>query len=594
MSTLMMLGTIGVLGFFCQWLSHRVRLPAILFLLLTGILLGPISGLLDPDALFGDLLFPYISFSVAVILFEGALTLRRSELQDIGAPVRNMVSVGVLISAVIMAAAAYVLVGLSWQISALFGAIMVVTGPTVIVPMLKTVRPNRRVADVLRWEGIVIDPIGALFAVLVFEWIVVQKTASGLDSVFLIFVQTILVGLFFGLLVGFLFGLLLRQHQIPEGLQNFASLAMVCFAFAASEALAHESGLLAVTVMGVLLTNMKGVHVHSILEFKEDLTVVFVSMLFVILAARIDFAAFANLGWNAILLLLVMQFIARPLKVAVSFLGSGFTWREQALISWIGPRGIVAAAVSAVFALRLEEVSLEGADQLVPLAFLIIIGTVVLQSLTARPLARMLKIAEPTTPGVMIVGSNKFSIAVANALQKEQVRTLICDTRWDALRHARLSGLETYYGNPSSDHAHIHLSISDYGTMLGLSNHREYNVMQAARFRSEFGARNVLVLPPNHDAERSFKHAASSLSSGRNFLDPEYSYLNLRRMMDGGANIKVTELSDEYTFEDWQGDNAKALPLFCLKANGDLTFYADDEVVNAPEGSRLFALRQKS
>ncbi len=592
MNALMMLGTIGMLGFFCQWLSAKVKLPAILFLLLTGILLGPISGILNPDALFGDLLFPYISFSVAVILFEGALTLRRSELADIGRPVRNMVTLGVLVSAALMTAAAHYLVGLSWQVSALFGAIMVVTGPTVIVPMLKTVRPTQRVADVLRWEGIVIDPIGALFAVLVFEWIVVQETASKFDSVLIIFSQTILVGLAVGLLIGFLFGLLLRQHQIPEGLHNFASLAMVCFAFAASEAMAHESGLLAVTVMGVLLANMKDVHIHSILDFKEDLTIVFVSALFIVLAARIDFGAFAALGWSALLLLVAMQFVARPLKVALSFLGSDFNWRERALVAWIGPRGIVAAAISSVFALRLQEMNLDGADQLVPLAFLIIIGTVVLQSLTARPLAKLLKIAAPDTQGVLIVGANKFSIEVARVLHKEGVEVIICDTRWDALRPARLAGLKTYYGNPSSDHANLHLNTTSYGVMLGLSNHREYNVMQAARFRSEFGARNVLLLPPNYSPDRKFKHAASPTNSGRHFLGPDGSYLKLRRMMENDAVIKVTELSHEYTFSEWRADNADATPLFAILPEGQLSFDTEDEDLRAPVESRLFALRE--
>lgn len=593
MSSLLLLGAIGLIGFLCQWLSNHLRLPAILFLLVSGILLGPVLGVLDPDALFGDLLFPYISFSVAVILFEGALTLRRSELSEIGKPVRNMVTVGVLISAVLMACTAHFVINLSWQLAALFGAIMVVTGPTVIVPMLKTVRPTKKVADVLRWEGIVIDPIGALFAVLVFEWIVVLETAEQLDSVFLIFAKTILVGMFLGLAAGYLFGLLLRQHRIPEQLQNFASLALVCFTFALSEALAHESGLLSVTVMGVLLANMKDVHIHSILDFKEDLTIVFVSALFIVLAARLDFAGFTELGWQALILLVVMQFVARPLKVAVSFWGSDFNWREKALVSWIGPRGIVAAAVSAVFALRLEEISFPGAEQLVPLAFLIIIGTVVLQSLTARPVAKLLGIAQPETHGVLIIGANDFSVQLAEALKKVEVKSLICDTRWDSLRQARISGLDTYYGNPSSEHANLHLSFTDYGYLLGLSNHREYNVMQASRFINDFGVRNVFVLPANHDSERNFKHAASPRNSGRNLLDSEYTYAKIRKMMAAGASIKVTEISEEFNYERWLESNADARALFAIKPNGSISFDTQDKELDAKPGSQLFYLSPK-
>jgi len=273
MSSLLTLGLIGLIGFLCQWFSYKVKLPAILFLLLVGILLGPVFGVFNPNELFGDLLFPFISLSVAVILFEGALTLKRNELKEIGRPVRRMVTVGVIVNGAIMTIATYYIIGLSWGLSALFGALMVVTGPTVIMPMLKTVRPTPKIADVLRWEGIVIDPIGALIAVLVYEWIVVQESTAGISEIFYVFGATVAVGFALGLAAGYLFGLLLRNHYIPEKLHNFASLAVVCFVFAASDSLLHESGLLAVTVMGMVLANMRDVHVHSILEFKEDLTV---------------------------------------------------------------------------------------------------------------------------------------------------------------------------------------------------------------------------------------------------------------------------------------------------------------------------------
>lgn len=590
MSALLMLALIGLIGFLCQWLSAWVRLPAILFLLLIGILLGPVFSVLNPSELFGDLLFPYISLSVAVILFEGALTLKRRELKEIGNPVRKMVTYGVLVTAGIMTVAAHYLVGLSWSISALFGAIMVVTGPTVIIPMLKTVRPVAKVGQVLRWEGIVIDPIGALFAVLVFEWIVVQQTAVGIGEIFTVFLGSVATGLIIGLAAGYAFGLLLRHHLIPESILNFASLSFVCFVFAIADTLMHESGLLAVTVMGILLANMRGVHIHSILDFKEDLTIVFVSTLFIVLAARVDFGAFASIGWSAILLFFVMQFIARPIKVAISFAGSDFTWRERAMVSWIGPRGIVAAAVSAVFALRLESLGVPGADKLVPLAFLIIIGTVVFQSLTSRLVARMLGVAQPATHGVLIVGANPLSIQIAEALNRADVETVVCDTSWDHLRAARIAGIRTYYGNPSSDHAALHLSLEPYGYMLGLSNHHEYNVTQAAHFRSEFGAREVFVLPPNQSSERVHKHVTSANNSGRMLLDMDHHYLELKQRINKGAVVKSTDLSEAYTFEQWLADNPHARVLFAIQPNSDISFDTIDKAIQAPAGSKLFSL----
>ena len=590
MSSLLTLGLIGFIGFLCQWFSYKVKLPAILFLLLSGLVLGPVFGVFDPNELFGDLLFPYISLSVAVILFEGALTLKSSELKEIGTPVRRMVTIGVLVSMLLMTFATHYLVGLPWDLSALFGALMVVTGPTVIMPMLKTVRPIPKIADVLRWEGIVIDPIGALFAVLIYEWIIVQQSAAEFSEIFYVFGGTVVVGMAIGLVAGYLFGLLLRKHVIPESLQNFASLSFVCMVFAVSDSLMHESGLLAVTVMGMLLANMRGVHIHSILEFKEDLTIVFVSTLFIVLAARLDFAGFTSLGWSALLLLVVMQFIARPLKVALSFWGSDFNWREKALVAWIGPRGIVAAAVSAVFALRLEEIGLEGAEKLVPLAFLIIIGTVVFQSLTARPMAILLKVAMPKTHGVVIVGANQLSVAIAEALQKVEVDSLICDSNWEQLKDARILGIATYYGDPSSDHAQMHLNLSPYGYMLGLSNHFEYNVIQANRFRESFGARKVHVLPPNQSAGRFHKHIASAQNSGRILFGEDCSFSVLRKEMRDGGVIKVTELSDAYPYKQWQADNESAKMLLALLPNGELSFDTVDVPLFAENGSKLFYL----
>jgi len=590
MSSLLTLGLIGVIGFLCQWGSHRVKLPAILFLLIAGILLGPVFSVFDPDILFGDLLFPYISLSVAVILFEGALTLERSDLKDIANPVRRMITVGVAVSAILMTLATHYVMQLSWPLSALFGAIMVVTGPTVIMPMLKTVRPTTKIADVLRWEGIVIDPIGALIAVLVFEWIVVQESTAEFSEIFYVFGGTVLIGLTIGLVAGYLFGLLLRNHSIPERLHNFASLALVCGVFAVSDSLMHESGLLAVTVMGVLLANMRDVHVHSILEFKEDLTIVFVSALFIVLAARLDLQGFVSLGWSGLVLLLLMQFVVRPLKVALCFYGSDFSWREKAMVSWIGPRGIVAAAVSAVFALRLEELGLAGADRLVPLAFLIIIGTVVLQSLTARPMANLLGVAMPNTHGVLIIGANPLSISVAQALVKADVDYLICDTNWEKLRNARIDGLKTYYGDPSSEHAQMHIDTNPYGYMLGLSNHFEYNVTQANSFKDEFGARNVFVLAPNQSSERFKRHVARTQKSGRILFSEEASFNHLKNRINDGCVIKMTELNTEYTYQQWLNDNDSSLLLFALLENGDLEFDTTDNKLNLDSGCKLFYL----
>ena len=578
------------MGFACQWLADYLKLPAILFLLVVGIALGPIFSILNPDQLFGDLLFPYISLSVAVILFEGALTLSRHQLKEIGRPVMNLISFGMLINALITTLAAKYIIGLSWELSALFGAIMVVTGPTVIMPMLRAVRPQPRIGDALRWEGIVIDPIGALFAVLVYEFIVVQQQNIGASEIAEVFLSTIAVGVVTGLASGYLFGLLIRGHKIPEGIQNFAALALVCFVFSLSDSIMHESGLLAVTLMGVVLANMRDVNTRSILGFKEDLTVVLVSVLFIVLAARIEFEGFVTLGWGALLLLLVMQLVARPLNVLASFWGSGFSWQEKALVAWIGPRGIVAAAVVAVFAIRMEDLGYSDAELLVPLAFSIIIGTVFIQSLTSRKLAMLLGVGLPSTPGVIIYGANRFSIELASTLYTLGAAVMVCDTNWDKLRPVRLLGLKSYHGNPSSKHAQKHLKLDSFGLFLGLANHHEANIVQANRFKEEFGERGVFILPAHQSHGNLERNIAIEDFSAQPLFGEDFDGFELQRLLSNGSSVKATRLSAQFNLEQWQEKSPESALLAILKSDGELIFNVSGKEVLAEAGDQLVYL----
>ncbi|MBG4175116.1 sodium:proton antiporter, partial [Pseudomonas aeruginosa] len=409
---LLALGGIGAAALLSQWLAWRLRLPAILFLLLSGIVAGPLLGWLDPDEMFGPLLFPLVSLAVALILFEGSLTLHFSEWKEIGTVVHRMVTIGALSTWGVIALAAHYLLDFSWEMALLFGTLTLVTGPTVIVPMLRVVRPKAAVANILRWEGIVIDPIGALLAVVVYSFIISSGEGEGWLHSLQTFGGVILCGSLFGILGGWALGIVLRRHWLPDYLHNLATLAAVLGVFIASNRVMHESGLLAVTLMGMGLANMKGVDVRQILHFKENLSVLLISGLFILLAARLDINALLGLGPAALLVLLLIQFVARPLNVALSTWGSPLSWRERALLSWIAPRGIVAAAVSAIFAIRLSAEGHAQAALLVPLTFLVIIGTVVLQSATARPLARLLKVAEPSPSGYLIVGATPVGRAI--------------------------------------------------------------------------------------------------------------------------------------------------------------------------------------
>lgn len=540
---LLLVCILGV-GFLAQWLAWRVKLPAILFLLLAGILMGPVVGVLAPDKLLGPLLFPIVSLAVSVILFEGSLTLRFSELPDIGRAVRGLVTYGAVIAVLMLAVAAHYFAGLSWEVALLFGALTCVTGPTVIAPMLRTVRPNARIANTLRWEGIVIDPLGALFAVLVYEAIVSRQQGHTLG----IFLAVIASGVVIGLLAAWTLAFLLRRQLIPEYLQNYGALVAVLLAFSLSNAITHESGLLTVTVMGIALGNMRGVHIDDILDFKENLTTLLVSSLFILLAARLSWPLPDGMLGAGIAIFIVAQLIVRPVTATIASIGSTLNWRERALIAWVAPRGIVAAAVSALFALKLDALGMEGAKALVPLVFILIIGTVVLQSATARPLARWLKVAEPDPTGVLIYGADQAARVIARALADAGFQVIVADEHWDSIKHARMEGLQTFFGYPASAYAERHLDLTGIGRLLAMSTNRERNALACVYYRQEFGRGKVYRLSnDNGEATGSRLQMGGDLSAPALFGDEMTHERFLERLVEGWR-IKSTRLTSTF---DW-------------------------------------------
>ena len=541
---------VGIVSIACQYLAFMLKLPAILPLLLAGLVLGPVTGVLDPDALFGDLLFPLVSLAVAIILFEGALTLKLSDLAGHGTMVRNLCTLGALVTWLIATPAAYYVLGMPMQMAALFGAIVTVTGPTVIVPMLRSVRPNTRISNILRWEGIVIDPIGALLAVLVYEYIVASQDA--VEHALLIFLKVVAIGFGLGSLMGYFLGTLLRNNWVPHYLRNTAVLTLMLGAYAASDLLSHESGLLTVTVMGIWMANMKGLDVDDILEFKETLSVLLISALFILLAARLEFATLAQLGWGALVVLAAIMFIARPLSVFLSSPGSGLNWRELAMLSWIAPRGIVAAAVSALFALKLDELGLAKSELLVPMVFLVIIATVVLQSLTSKPIAKLLGVRAPYPNGYLLFGGGKFARMLAKDLMEKEIPIIIADTNWDAIREARMEGIPTYYGNPISEHASLTMDVSKVGKVLVLSPYKQLNPLVTYHFEHLLGKGSVLGLSHGVQEGRASHQVSEEYAKKLELFSEGATYSRLASLVAKGATIRTTRLTEEFTIEDYK------------------------------------------
>ncbi|NNL57086.1 MAG: sodium:proton antiporter [Pseudomonadales bacterium] len=586
---------IVLVGMLCQWLAWRVRLPAILFLLIAGLAAGPVLGWLQPDALFGDLLMPMVSLSVAIILFEGSLTLNVKEVREVSVVVQRMVTVGALVTWVIVAIATRVIFDFSWQVSALFGAVVIVTGPTVIVPMLRSVRPSRKLANILRWEGIAIDPIGALMAVITYEFILASAGQAAFSHVLQLFLLTLATGLIVGLVSGYVLGKLLENNLIPEYLHNLAALSLVLVAFSFSNMLKHESGLLTVTIMGMWLANRPNLDIHPILNFKEHLSVLLISVLFIVLAARIDLQQLFDVAWQALALLLVIQLLARPAKIFVSTLGQDLSWQEKGLLAWIAPRGIVAAAISAIFAERLIALGYQDAQLLVPLTFSVIIGTVVLQSATASYIARKLGVAEPEPKGFLFVGANAFARSLAQELTKLELRCVVADSNWDNIRQARMIGLETFYGNPVSEHADIHLDLSGIGGLLAMSHQRYVNVIAAIHYSADFGEQRVFRLASSNDRRRAEKHTVSGSFQGAQLFNEEITYSDVLAKMNRGATIKATSLTEEFDWSHYQEKYADTrLPLLVVDAKSNAQPFVVGKSIQPQPGSTILALVDES
>jgi len=528
--------------------SERLGIPAILPLLVIGFLAGPISGLLDPDALFGDLLFPAVSLGVGLILFEGALTLRLSDIRGAGRIVARLISVGVLVTVAVAAAAAHLALGLDWRLALLFGAIVSVSGPTVIVPLLRSVRPSERLGRILHWEGILVDPIGAALAVIVFEAILAGADAPDRPVVHLL--GLVASGIGIGALAGIALAEVLKRHLLPDFLRDVATLAAVLLVYALADSVADEAGLVAVTAMGMTLANIPGVPREEILDFKESLSVLIISVLFIVLAARVDLAAFAMLGPNIAAVLAAVLVLARPLAALAATLSTDLAWRERGLLGWLMPRGIVAAAVSALFGYRLEQAGIAGAELLVPLTFSVIVATVVIHSLTGRPLAKLLQVAMPEASGVLIVGGNPVARAFAEALQNLGVKVVLADASYHQVRLARMAGIPTFLGSPVSEHADRQLDLVGIGMMLALSRQPSLNALACMRYRAEFGSGNVYTIRREESAIDPDSESVPFSFRGRWLFDSAMTLDRLERELAADKRIRVASITQAYTIED--------------------------------------------
>jgi len=591
--TLQSLTLIVASGIIAQWVAWRIGLPSILLLLIAGFLLGPVSGLLKPDDLAGGLLMPVVSLSVALILFEGGLSLKFSEIKTTGHVVRNLVTTGALITLVLAATTARFLLGWEWGQALLFGSILTVTGPTVIAPLLRHVQPSRQIASILKWEGIVIDPIGAMFALLVFEVVTLGVGAhhSPVTEVLLASAKIVGIGSFAGAAGAGLLIFLLRRYWIPDYLQNPFTLMVVVVAFTGSNSLQHESGLFAVTLMGVILANQKWVKTGHILEFKENLRVLLIAVLFVVLAARVERSQIEDMPWlGASLVLLVLVIFVRPAAVILSSLRSPLSLRERAFVASIAPRGIVAAAIASLFADKLASEGFVQSGQLVPVIFFIIVGTVAIYGLGASPLAKLLKVSNPDPQGCLIVGAHPFARAVAKTLAADGFRTVVVDSNRNNVATAKLEGIEAHYGSVLSSEIEEELDLAGIGRLLALTPNSEINSLACLHFKHHFGTENTFHLPTHDNPNKRDKTVSPTLKNRILFSQP-ITYGELTNAFASGATVKKTNMTEEFTFEDFRSQYTDPVsPLFLITAQNRLRVFSTDSDLKPSPGDKLVSL----
>ncbi len=583
--------SVAVLGGLAQWLGWRLRLPAILLLLLFGMAAGPDGlGLVRTDEMFGDLLLPFVAVSVAILLFEGALTLHVPELGERFGVVAKLVTLGTVITWAFGTLGARYLLEMSWTLALLVGAVLTVTGPTVVLPLLRQIRPTGPGGAILKWEGILIDPIGAVLAVLVFEGLLDGAVLGAFGGI----ATTIVAGTVFGALPAWILVVCLARFWIPDHLHSASALGLALLGYALANQFQHEAGLLAVTVMGVILANQKRVDISHITEFKENLQVLLISTLFILLAARVSWAELTELGAREFLFLGMLVVLVRPLVVAACTWGSGLPRPDRIFVSAMAPRGVVAAAVTAVFALRLEEEGFAGAERLVPIIFFVIAGSVAIYGLVGRPLAIRLGIAQLNPGGVLLIGAHRFGRGLARALMELEVPVMVVDTNARLIGEARMEGLPVYHGSVLSEQTDEELDLPGIGKVFALTPNDEVNALSARRFVHLFGRRNTFQLAP---ADRTGEGAArlSAEFRARSLFGASATFDEIDRRVREGAEFRATPLTDVFGLKEWRDEHGpEAIPLLSVSDAGEVTVATKDQKLDPRAGETLLALMPTS
>lgn len=602
------LAGIIILGIIAQWFAWKFKIPAILPLILIGLFIGPISTLISQDGnkwiepvwngefgLFpGERLFNFVSLAISLILFEGGLTLKKEEIKNVGPVIYKLITLGSFTTLIVAAVAAHYVIGLNWPLSFLFSSLIIVTGPTVITPILRNLPIKKDISTILKWEGILIDPIGALVAVLVFEFISVggEHGSRYTQEALIEFGKIIIIGFSIGFTSAYAFSMALKQKLIPHYLLNVVALALVLGVFVLSDLFANESGLLAVVIMGMVLGNMKLDALKDVLYFKETISILLISILFILLSANIDMADLALIyNWKSLILFIIIVLIVRPLGVFLSSNNSDLQKKEKIFISWVGPRGIVAAGIASLFGLKLTMQGVENANYITPLVFMIVMGTVLLNATTARLVARITKVLLIKSEGILIIGASESARLIATYLMNNNRRVVLIDSNPTHISNAKKANLEAIECDIHSDQLVENIELNDIGFLMALTGSNSINEYAISKLKSHFGEEGAFRLisseemrdPKNNPVHGLFSHTDDYINISEVVRD--YPFIN---------DIEITSHEHYEKLLDATRKEIKTIPLFIKDNDNEIHIIpSDSDQIPVESGYKMMYLGKK-
>ena len=586
--------SVAVAGVGAQWVAWRLKLPAIVLLFATGLAIGPGLQILRPTIDFGPGLQPIIGLAVAIVVFEGGLALDLRELRAASEGVWRLTAVALPISFVLASLAAAVVGGMDWRPAVLFGAITVVTGPTVILPLLRNVRLERRTASFLKWEAIVNDPIGALLAALVLALMLAGKNRPPVQLAGEV-ALSLVVAVALGVGAAWLVRWLVTRDQVPETLKTPVLLALAMGVYVVANLVMDEAGLAAATIFGIALANMHIPGVAELARFKESLVVLIVSALFVVLTAGLDRALFAQLDWHILFLTLAMVFLIRPAAIWLATARSDLTWQERTLAGWIAPRGIVAAAVAGVASAKLGASGIVGGNQVMPAVFALIAATMILHGFSLKPVARRLGLTLGDRPGLAILGATPWSIEFGATLAAGGTPVLMIDAYDGALTEARERGLPVLRTQILSEHGEDELAGRRIDYFLAATANDVYNSLVCAKLSPEIGRARVFQMAPGSDDLESWLELDREWR-GQAVGAPPLDFKLARKRFRAGWRFALREHGADAEFSDAllaESEGEGATAILVLRVNGDLAFAtAESPELTLAEGDRLLVLAE--